>query len=153
VGLKSYLCVNINNAQNTTLARWVGATPDGRKAGTPLANANNPSSGTDRHGLTAMLNSIVKLPHNNMAGMVQTMRFTRETWTHQDGKVQVLIADYFKRGGAQAMITVVGKDDLYNAMRHPEEYKDLIVRIGGLSARFVSLQKDVQQEIYDRTTY
>jgi pyruvate-formate lyase len=152
-GLKSYLCVNINNAQNTTLARWVGATPDGRKAGTPLANANNPSSGSDRNGLTAMLNSIVKVPHNNMAGMVQNMRFTRETWTHQDGKVQTLIADYFKRGGAQAMITVVGRDDLYNAMQHPEEYRDLIVRIGGLSARFVSLQKDVQQEIYDRTTY
>jgi pyruvate-formate lyase len=153
VGLKSYLCVNINNAQNTTLARWVGATPDGRKSGMPLANANNPASGSDKNGLTAMLNSIVKVPHNNMAGMVQNMRFTRETWTHQDGKVQTLVADYFNRGGAQAMITVVGKDDLYNAMQHPEDYKDLIVRIGGLSARFVSLQKDVQKEIYDRTTY
>jgi pyruvate-formate lyase len=153
VDLKSYLCVNINNAQNTTLARWVGATPDGRKSGMPLANANNPASGTDKNGLTAMLNSIVKVPHDNMAGMVQNMRFTRETWTQQDGKVQTLVADYFERGGAQAMITVVGKDDLYNAMLHPEEYKDLIVRIGGLSARFVSLQKDVQQEIYDRTSY
>jgi pyruvate-formate lyase len=152
-GLKSYLCVNINNAQNTTLARWVGATPDGRKSGMPLANANNPASGSDKNGLTAMLNSIIKVPHNNMAGMVQNMRFTRETWTHQDGKVQTLVKDYFERGGTQAMITVVGKDDLFNAMRHPEEYKDLIVRIGGLSARFVSLQKDVQQEIYDRTSY
>jgi pyruvate-formate lyase len=51
------------------------------------------------------------------------------------------------------MITVVGRDDLLNAMARPEEYKDLIVRIGGLSARFVSLKKDVQQEIYDRTSY
>jgi pyruvate-formate lyase len=152
-GLKSYLCVNINNAQNTTLARWVGATPDGRKSGMPLANANNPASGTDKNGLTAMLNSIVKVPHDNMAGMVQNMRFTRETWTQQDGKAQTLVADYFDRGGAQAMITVVGREDLYKAMRHPEDYKDLIVRIGGLSARFVSLQKDVQREIYDRTTY
>ena len=58
VGLKSYLAVNINNAQNTTLARWVGATPDGRKAGTPMANANNPSSGTDKNGLTAMLRCV-----------------------------------------------------------------------------------------------
>jgi pyruvate-formate lyase len=64
-----------------------------------------------------------------------------------------VVADYFNRGGAQAMITVVGKDDLYKAMQRPEDYKDLIVRLGGLSARFVSLQKDVQQEIYDRTTY
>jgi pyruvate-formate lyase len=51
------------------------------------------------------------------------------------------------------MITVVGKEDLSNAIKRPEEYRDLIVRIGGLSARFVSLKKDVQQEIYDRTSY
>jgi pyruvate-formate lyase len=100
-----------------------------------------------------MLNSIVKLPHDNHAGMVQNMRFTRETWTHQDGKVQTLIRDYFSRGGAQAMITVVGREDLLKAIERPEDYRDLIVRIGGLSARFVTLNKDVQQEIYDRTSY
>ena len=153
VGLKSYLAVNINNAQNTTLARWVGATPDGRKAGTPMANANNPSSGTDKNGLTAMLNSIVKLPHDNHAGMVQNIRFTRETWNNPNGQARALLDDYFARGGAHAMITVVGKEDLANAMEHPEEYGDLIVRVGGLSARFVTLQKDVQQEIYDRVSY
>jgi pyruvate-formate lyase len=153
VGLKSYLSVNINNAQNTTLGRWVGATPDGRKSGMPMANANNPASGSDRNGLTAMLNSIVKIPHNNHAGMVQNLRFTRETWSHRSGKVQTLVNDYFGRGGAQAMITVVGRDDLSNAMKRPEDYQDLIVRIGGLSARFVNLKKDVQQEIYDRISY
>ena len=51
------------------------------------------------------------------------------------------------------MITVVGKDDLKNAMERPDEYRDLIVRLGGLSLRYVELTKDVQQEIYDRTTY
>jgi pyruvate-formate lyase len=153
VGLKSYLGVNINNAQNTTLGRWVGAAPDGRKSGMPMANANNPAPGTDKNGLTAMLNSILKVPHNNHAGMVQNMRFTRETWNHQDAKVQTLVGDYFDRGGAQAMITVVGKEDLLNAIERPEDYGDLIVRIGGLSARFVNLKKDVQQEIYDRTSY
>jgi pyruvate-formate lyase len=153
VGLKSYLCVNINNAQNTTLGRWVGATPDARKAGTPMANANNPSSGTDKNGLTAMLNSILKLRHDNHAGMVQNIRFTRETWDGSDGKAKELIKDYFARGGAQAMITVVGREDLAKAMEHPEDYHDLIVRIGGLSARYVALKKDVQQEIYDRVSY
>ncbi len=151
VDLKSYLCVNINNAQNTTLGRWVGATPDGRKSGMPMSNANNPASGTDKNGLTCMLNSIIKLPHDNHAGMVQNMRFTRETWYNP--KTGMLVDDYFKRGGAHAMITVVGKEDLRNAMKHPEQYKDLIVRIGGLSARFVMLKKDVQQEIYDRVSY
>lgn len=153
VGLKSYLCVNINNAQNTTLGRWVGATPDGRKSGTPMANANNPSSGSDKKGLTAMLNSLLKLRHDNHAGMVQNMRFTRETWYNPEGKARALLEDYFARGGAQAMITVVGREDLARAMEHPEEYRDLIVRIGGLSARYVSLKKDVQQEIYDRASY
>lgn len=151
--LKSYLCVNINNAQNTTLGRWVGATPDGRKAGTPMANANNPAPGTDKNGLTAMLSSIIKLRHDNHAGMVQNLRFTRETWYNPDGKARALVDDYFARGGAHAMITVVGREDLAAAMERPEDYGDLIVRIGGLSARFVALKKDVQQEIYDRVSY
>ena len=153
VDLKSYLAVNINNAQNTTLGRWVGATPDGRKAGTPMANANGPAPGTDKNGITATLNSMLKLPHNNHAGMVQNLRFTRETWQNPESKAQALVQSYFERGGAHLMITVVGRDDLYNAMRQPENYKDLIVRIGGLSARFVNLKKDVQQEIYDRASY
>ena len=152
-GLQSYLGVNINNAQNTTLGRWVGATPDGRKAGTPMANANSPAPGTDKSGVLATFNSMLKLANDNHAGMVQNVRFTKETWNHPGGQAQALVGDYFKRGGVQLMITVVGKDDLYQAMLQPENYQDLIVRIGGLSARFVNLKKDVQQEIYDRATY
>ncbi len=152
-GLKSYLAVNINNAQNTTLGRWVGATPDGRKAGMPMANANNPAPGTDKNGLTAMINSILKPRHDTHAGMVQNLRFSRETFQDNRDKVMGLIKNYFDRGGAHLMITVVGKEDLKKAMEHPEDYPDLIVRVGGLSARFVNLKKDVQQEIYDRSTY
>ncbi len=153
VGLASYLAVNINNKQNTTLGRWVGATPDGRKAGMPMANANNPSSGTDKNGITAMLNSILKPHHDNHAGMVQNLRISRETFEADYEKTEGLIKNYFDRGGAHLMITVVGREDLKNAMEHPEDYPDLMVRVGGLSARFVELNKDVQQEIYDRTTY
>ncbi len=153
VGLDSYLGVTINNAQNTTLGRWVGATPDGRKAGTPMANANNPAPGTDKNGVTAMLNSILKPRHDNHAGMVSNIRFTRELFTESRGKMHGLIKNYFDRGAAHAMISVVGKDDLRNAMQRPAEYRDLIVRVGGFSARFVDLKKDVQQEIYDRVTY
>ncbi|MDF1617896.1 pyruvate formate lyase family protein [Petrocella sp. FN5] len=153
VGLKAYLYVTINNAQNTTLARWVGATPDGRKSGMPMANANNPSPGTDKNGLTAMLNSLAKLSHDNHAGAVQNMRFTKELMASSREKVHRALISYFVRGGAQAMITVLGKEDLYNAIQKPEEYKDLIVRVGGFSARFVDLKKDIQQEIYDRVTY
>ena len=153
VGLKSYLAVTINNAQNTTLGRWVGATPDGRKSGMPMANANNPAPGNDKNGLTAMFNSILKPSHNNHAGMVQNVRITRETFQNSKEKVLGVIDNYFKRGGAQLMISVVGREDLYNAMQNPADYKDLIVRVGGLSARFVNLKKDIQKEIYDRVTY
>lgn len=153
VNLDSYLSVIINNDQNTTLARWVGATPNGRKAGTPFANANNPEPGADKNGVTAMLNSILKMPHDNNAGTVQNMRFSRELFEASRDKVLALIQNYFDRGGAQAMISVVGKDDLKNALERPEEYRDLIVRVGGFSARFVDLHKDVQVEIYNRVTY
>lgn len=153
VGLDSYLGVTINNAQNTTLGRWVGATPDGRKAGMPMANANNPAPGTDRKGLTAMLNSILKPGHDNHAGMVSNIRFTRELFSGAREKMHCLIGNYFERGAAHAMITVVGREELFNAMQRPQDYRDLIVRVGGFSARFVDLKKDVQQEIFDRVTY
>lgn len=153
VGLDTNLAVIINNAQNTTLARWVGATPNGRKSGTATANANNPSAGADKEGITAMLNSILKLRHDNHAGMVQNLRLSKELYYTGRKKVIGLLENYFEKGGAQLMISVVGKEDLANAMERPEEYQDLIVRIGGFSARFVNLEKDVQKEIFERCTY
>lgn len=153
VGLDSYLGVTINNQQNTTCGRWVGATPDGRKAGTPMANANNPASGTDTRGITSMLNSLRKLPQDEHAGMVQNVRLSKETLAGSREKVWGVIDGYFAEGGGQAMITVVGREELAAAMQRPEEYQDLIVRVGGFSARFVTLERDVQQELVDRATY
>ena len=153
VGLDSYLAVTINNQQNTTCGRWVGATPDGRKAGTPMANANTPAGGTEKKGVTALLNSQRKMPSDDHAGMVQNVRFSKETITSSPEKVWSVLEAYFDGGGMQSMITVVGKDDLAAAMKNPENYGDLIVRIGGFSARFITLAKDVQQELYERATY
>ncbi len=153
IGLHSYLPVIINNSMNTHMGRWVGATPDGRKAGLSTANANNPSPGMDVNGVTAMLNSIVKPDPSIHAGCVQNMRFSKEMFLGEQAKVTALLDTYFASGGTQAMITVVGKDDLQNAMKEPDKYKDLFVRVGGFSARFVDLAKDVQREIFNRTTY
>jgi pyruvate-formate lyase len=153
VGLYSYLATTINNAQSTTLGRWVGAMPDGRKAGAAMSNANGPAPGAERNGVTAMLNSIRKPSHANTGGMVQNIRFSKETFEHPSGKARELVRNYFDLGGAQLMVSVVGKDDLFNAMERPHEYQDLIVRIGGFSAKFVDLNKDVQKEIYERVTY
>ena len=60
---------------------------------------------------------------------------------------------YFQNGGSQAMITVLNRGDLEKAMLHPEQYKNLIVRVGGFSARFVDLSKETQEELLSRTLY
>ena len=67
--------------------------------------------------------------------------------------VRNVLGTYFDNGGAQAMISVVNRDDLQQAMLHPENYSHLFVRVGGFSARFVELAHDVQLEILNRTLY
>ena len=151
--LFSYLNVIINNSQNTTLARWVGASADGRKAGAPMANANTPSGGSDQKGVTAMMNSIVKPSPAIHAGSVQNIRFSKDIFINQKEKFKDLMKTYFQQGGSQAMITVINRGDLEKALLEPEKYKDVFVRVGGFSARFVDLPEDVQVDILSRTTY
>ncbi len=151
--LHSYMVVIINNEANTILGRFTGASADGRKAGEPMANANNPAGGTDVNGVTAMLNSLVKLKTDIHAGAVQNMTFSKDLFCENREAAEQLLRAYFQNGGQQAMINVLGKNDLYNAMEHPENYGHIMVRVGGFSARFVTLAKDVQREIASRTMY
>lgn len=151
--LHSYLVVIINNEANTILGRFTGASADGRKAKEPMANANNPVGGTDKNGVTAMLNSLTKLDTKRHAGAVQNMTFAKELFTKKKDILNSLLMTYFNKGGQQAMITVINKEDLVNAMKHPEKYGHIMVRVGGFSARFVMLAPDVQREIVSRTVY
>jgi pyruvate-formate lyase len=153
VGLHSYLIVIINNSANTTMGLQTAATPEGRKAFTYMANANSPTGGADKNGVTAFLNSIVKPDTKIHAGAVQNMKFSKEMFTTYRDKTEALLYTYFEKGGAQCMINCVGRDDLDNAMKYPEKYASLIVRVGGFRARFVELSKDVQLEILSRTIY
>ena len=148
-----YLNVLINNKQNTILGRWVGASADGRKAGREMANANTPSGGNDKKGVTALINSLVKPSHKIHAGTVQNMRFGRDFFTNDRPRFETLLDTYFKKGGAQAMITVINRGDLENALVEPEKHQDLFVRIGGFSSRYIDLPRDVQLEILSRVTY
>jgi pyruvate-formate lyase len=141
----------INAGGHIELGKLTGALADGRLAGQPLANANNPSNGNDRLGATALLNSLVKLAPSAIGGQVQYLKINRELFTHSRGKLKALLETYFDTGGSQAMITVVSRDDLENAMREPGKYGNLIVRIGGYCERFVSLSPDFQKEIIART--
>lgn len=148
-----YLNVLINNKQNTILGRWVGASADGRKAGGPLANANTPAGGNDISGLTALINSIVKPDPAIHAGAVQNLRFGTDFIARDRKKFEIVMDTYFKKGGSQAMVTVINRGDLEKALVEPEKYKDVFVRIGGFSARYVDLPRDVQLEILSRNTY
>jgi len=130
--------------------RYVAATPDGRLAWTPLTNANSPSAGSDRKGLTALLNSLVKLVPIGTAGQVQYLKLNRELFTTGRPQLEALLRTYFAQGGFHAMVTVVSRDDLENAVREPDKYQNLIVRVGGFSARFVTLAPELQQDIIAR---
>lgn len=152
-GLYAYLAVIINNGQNVAYGRWCMASADGRKAGSALSNANSPTSGNDVSGVTAMLNSLAKPDHSIHAGMVQNMRFSKEFVTNDREKFESLIKGFFLNGGNQAMISVINRDDLKKALVEPEKYKDLFVRVGGFSARFIDLPRDLQFDIINRTTY
>ena len=153
VGLHSYMVVIINNEANTVLGRFTGASADGRKAREPMANANNPAGGTDRNGVTAMLLSLTKLRTDIHAGAVQNLTFSPELFNDNRPILEALLKTYFQNGGAQCMINVLHRGDLEDAMRHPERHQSLLVRVGGFSARFVTLSPDVQREIASRTLY
>ncbi|HZK94294.1 MAG TPA: pyruvate formate lyase family protein [Prolixibacteraceae bacterium] len=152
-GLDSYLVVIINNSANTTMGQQTAATPDGRKSFSYMANANAPVGGADKNGVTAFLNSIVKPDTKIHAGAVQNMKFSKDMFSTYRPKTEALLKTYWEKGGAQCMINCLGRDDLENAMKYPEKYASLIVRVGGFCARFVELPKEVQLEILSRTLY
>lgn len=129
------------------------ATPDGRSAGTPLADAISPVQGLDTNGPIAYMTSASKLPHKILYNGDQlNIRFSPSAL--QGGgqkKIRDLIETYFKLGGMQVQFNVVGTDVLLDAQKNPDEYRNLIVRIAGYSAYFVELRKPVQDDFITRT--
>jgi len=132
----------------------VGATPDGRKAGEALADNISPQAGTDVSGVTAMLNSAGKIDHSlYLNGTILNVKF-HPTAVKGEGasKLASLIRTYltdFK--GWQIQLNIVSGKKLKEAQRKPGEYKDLIVKVAGYSAQFISLDKKLQDQIIFRT--
>lgn len=151
VGLDSFLAVVINNQVNTEWGRATASTPDGRITGLYMSNGNNPQSGADVNGPTAMMNSLVKMRTDIHAGSVQNIKFSKKMFHQERAKIDALFRTYFKSGGPQLMVTIVTPEELEAAYHNPEAYKNLTVRVGGFSARFVNLEEDVQREIIART--
>ncbi len=130
------------------------ATPDGRKAGSPLAEAISPRQGFDKNGPTALLASASKLPHIKLLnGDQMNIRFNPATVKGDEGtqKLREMFQTYFDMGGMQIQFNVVSTDDLHKAQKAPDEFKDMIVRIAGFSVYFVEMPKPLQDDFITRT--
>ena len=133
-----------------------GATPDGRRAGQPLADSFGAYQGRDTKGPTALLNSVTSYPHQAAPGtLVINIRFTRDTLTEPSlcGKLRSLLETYFARGGMQIQINVVDQATIRDAIEHPERHENLIIRAGGFSAYFNELSEALKQTILERSVH
>ncbi|MDD7281290.1 MAG: formate C-acetyltransferase/glycerol dehydratase family glycyl radical enzyme [Erysipelotrichaceae bacterium] len=130
----------------------VGATPDGRMAGSPLNEGCSPTQGTDIKGPTALINSVSKLPNEKVAaGQLLNMRFMSQSLIdHFDLFVDFLIVSA-QKGIYHNQFNVIDSNVLRQAQIHPEQYTDLIVRVAGYCAQFVSLMPQTQDAIIART--
>jgi formate C-acetyltransferase len=131
----------------------IWALPDGRRKGEPLGNSIGPRPGNDKNGVTAMLKSVTKLPlHLGLGGTTLNVLLPQiENKTEeQREKTLALIRTYLENGGQMAQITTANLDDLLDAQIHPEDHENLIVRVGGLSAKFVKISKHSQNEVITR---
>lgn len=131
------------------------ATPDGRMAGFPLGDGSGPCQGREMKGPTASILSSTKWAHHEfIGGVAVNMKFSKKSLGAQSLDVmQSLVKTYLKRGGFEMQINVLDKETLENAVINPEEYKDLVVRIGGYSDYFVKLSPEMQQEVILRTEH
>jgi formate C-acetyltransferase len=132
-----------------------GATPDGRLAWTPLSEGISPVQGHDRCGPTAVLRSAAKMDHARTGGTLLNQKFTPQLLEGDDGLnhlVQV-VRTYFKLDGHHIQFNVVDADTLREAKKHPQEHRDLIVRVAGYSDYFCDLSDSLQDEIIARTEH
>ena len=131
------------------------ATPDGRKARTPLAEGCSPAHAMDKNGPTAIFKSVSKLPtHEITGGVLLNQKVTPQMLSTDENKMklEMLIRTFFNRlEGYHVQYNVVSRETLIDAQIHPEDHKDLIVRVAGYSAFFNVLSKATQDDIIGRT--
>lgn len=131
----------------------VGATPDGRLAGTPLSEGISPVQGADRLGPTAVVKSAAKMDHVRTGGTLLNQKFTPRLLQSDDGldRLVQLIRGYFRLDGHHIQFNVVDAATLRAAQANPSEYRHLIVRVAGYSDYFCDLGRALQDEIIART--
>lgn len=131
------------------------ATPDGRKAHTPLAEGCSPAHAMDKSGPTAVFKTVSKLPtHEITGGVLLNQKVTPQMLENDENKqkLEMMIKTFFNRlQGYHVQYNVVSRDTLVDAQKNPEKHRDLIVRVAGYSAFFNVLSKATQDDIIERT--
>ena len=129
------------------------ASPNGRKAHKPVSEGISPEKSADINGPTAVIRSCSKMDHLSTGGTLLNQKFTPSVVAGDDGlnNMANLIRAYFKMDGHHIQFNVVDRQTLIKAQKHPEDYRDLIVRVAGYSDHFRNLSKELQDEIINRT--
>ena len=149
-------CYRVNYLSTTChvyFGSMTGATPDGRKARTPLSDGISPVQGSDRHGPTAVIKSAAKMDHLRTGGTLLNQKFTPQLAKGEGHKIAQLVRSYFRLDGHHIQFNVVTAATLRAAQAEPEKYRDLIVRVAGYSDYFCDLTRALQDEIIARTEH
>ncbi len=136
--------------RENTWREQVRATPDGRLDGDPFSENQSPVYGADKNGITALLNSVAKLPFERTATGGLNLTFSRNP---TPDVLSALTLSYFEKGGFHVGISVIDREVLQDAMKHPEKYRSLTVRLYGFSEYFISLPDWQQLAVLNRTEY
>lgn len=146
------LNVTITDMDHIPAGKELGATPDGRKAFLPVSENLSPSAGMGQGVLTALLQSVARLPLNRVQSGALNLRLRKDWISGEEGLnlLKSVLRTYFDLGGMQVQISVADTKQLLEAQKHPENYRDLMVRITGYSAAFVDMTKHAQDELIRR---
>ena len=153
---KVYKCGMFGAADHVPQGEITWATPDGRKAGTPIADAMSPVQGRDEKGPTSVFVSSCCFDHSRyMDGMAVNLKIHPTALNSDDGitKLQDMTKTYFEEGGMEVQYNVVDAATLRAAQQHPEEYHNLVVRIAGYSAYFVDMTEAMQNDVISRAEH
>lgn len=143
-----------SNSANVPFGEDCGATPNGRKANTPIAEACSPCHGSELNGPTQAALSVAHLDHVLYTNGTQyNQKYHPQTLAGEKGleSLVALIESFFAAGGFHIQFNVVSAETLRKAQKDPEKYRDLVVRVAGYTAFFVDLNKQIQDDIIGRT--